>query len=114
MTVSSPRSSDGTGRLRSVAVPHVSVVVASNRSRALLDDCLAALLDQCERARAELIVARDDDDEGLAAIAEAYPSVRVVPVKRGATIPELRGAGMRKATGDIVLLTEDHCVPGPR
>ena len=114
MTVSSPRSSDGTGRLQSVAVPHVSVVVASNRSRALLDDCLAALLDQCQRARAELIVARDDDDEGLAAIAQDYPSVRVVPVRRGATIPELRGAGMREATGDIVMLTEDHCVPGPR
>jgi len=114
MTVSSPRSSDGTGRLQSFGTPHVSVVVASNRSRALLDDCLAALLDQCQRARAELIVARDDDDEGLAAIAEAYPSIRVVPVKRGATIPELRGAGMREATGDIVMLTEDHCVPGPR
>ena len=114
MTVSSPRSSDGTGRLRSVAVPHVSVVVASNRSRTLLDDCLAALLDQCERARAELIVARDDDEEGLRAIAEAYPSIRLVAVKRGASIPELRGAGMRVATGDIVMLTEDHCVPGPR
>jgi GT2 family glycosyltransferase len=92
----------------------VSVVVASNRSRDLLDDCLAALIDQCQRARAELIVARDDDDRSLAALAEAYPTVRVVPVKHGATIPELRGAGMREATGDIVMLTEDHCVPGPR
>ena len=114
MTVSSPRSSDGTGRLRSLAVPHVSVVVASNRSRALLDDCLAAMLGQYERARAELIVARDDDAEGLRAIAKAYPSIRLVPAKRGASIPELRGAGMREATGDIVMLTEDHCVPGPR
>jgi GT2 family glycosyltransferase len=94
--------------------PHVSVVVASNRSRALLDDCLAALLGQCERAQAELIVARDDDEAGLQAIERAYPGVRVVPVKRGASIPELRGAGMREATGDIVMLTEDHCVPGPR
>ena len=109
-----PRSSDGSGRLASLAVPHVSVVVASNRSRALLDDCLASLIGQCERARAELIVARDDDPAGLEAIATAYPSVRLVPVKRGASIPELRGAGMREATGDIVMLTEDHCVPGPR
>jgi glycosyltransferase involved in cell wall biosynthesis len=96
------------------AAPHISVVVASNRSRALLDDCLAALLDQCERARAELIVARDDDEDGLESIAQAYPTVRVIPVKRGASIPELRGAGMREATGDIVMLTEDHCVPGPQ
>jgi hypothetical protein len=75
---------------------------------------LAALLDQCARARAELIVARDDDEEGLESVAQAYPTVHLVPVKRGATIPELRGAGMREATGDIVMLTEDHCVPGPQ
>jgi GT2 family glycosyltransferase len=111
---STSRSSDGTGRLARLAMPHVSVVVASNRTRALLDDCLAALLPQCERARAELIVARDDDDDSLDAIAQDYPGIRLVPVKPGATIPELRGAGMREATGDIVLLTEDHCVPGPR
>ena len=108
------RSSDASIRLASLAVPHVSVVVASNRSRALLDDCLASLIEQCERARAELIVARDDDESGLDAIAKTYPSVQLVPVKRGASIPELRGAGMREATGDIVMLTEDHCVPGPR
>src|SRR4051794_8147728 len=111
--ITTPRSSDAT-RLASLAVPHISVVVASNRSRALLDDCLAALIGQCERARAELIVARDDDEAGLEAIAKAYPSIRLVPVKGGATIPELRGAGMREATGDIVMLTEDHCVPGPQ
>ncbi|MDB4882083.1 MAG: glycosyl transferase family 2 [Gemmatimonadetes bacterium] len=112
--MTNPRVSDGAGRSARESVPHISVVVASNRSRALLDDCLAALLDQCERAQAELIVARDDDEEGLESIALAYPTVRVVPVKRGASIPELRGAGMREATGDIVMLTEDHCVPGPQ
>src|SRR6476661_3319201 len=114
MTRTTPRSSDPIGRLASLAVPHVSVVVASNRSRALLDDCLNSLIGQCERARAELVVARDDDEAGLEAIAKAYPSVKLVPVKRGASIPELRGAGMRETTGDIVMLTEDHCVPGPR
>ena len=46
----------------SLAVPHISVVVASNRSRALLDDCRALLIGQCERARASSIIARDDDD----------------------------------------------------
>ena len=108
------RKSGETGAVDALAAPHISVVVASNRSRALLDDCLAALLGQCERAHAELIVARDDDAAGLESIAKAYPTVQLVPVKRGATIPELRGAGMREATGDIVMLTEDHCVPGPR
>jgi GT2 family glycosyltransferase len=94
--------------------PHVSVVVASNRSRSLLDDCLGALLEQCARAGAELIVARDDDEDGLEALRSAYPKVRVVAVRAGASIPELRAAGMREANGDIVMLTEDHCVAGPR
>jgi hypothetical protein len=51
--VTTPRASDAIGRLASLAVPHISVVVASNRARALLDDCLAALIPQCERGRAE-------------------------------------------------------------
>lgn len=112
--VTTPRVNEAVARQASLAVPHVSVVVASNRARGLLDDCLAALIPQCERARAELIVARDDDEGAIAVLARDYPGVRVVPVRRGATIPELRGAGMREATGDIVMLTEDHCVPGPR
>src|SRR3954469_17203069 len=98
-----PRSSDGSGRLASLAVPHVSVVVATKRSRALLDDCLASLIGQCERARAELIVGRDEDESGLDTIAKAYPSIRLIRVKSDASIPELRGAGMREATGDIVM-----------
>src|SRR6476469_8181881 len=112
--MTTPTRSSDARRLTALAVPHVSVVVASNRSRALLADCLASLIEQCERARAELIVARDDEEAGLEAIAKAYPSVKLVPVKRGATIPELRGAGMRESTGDIIMLPEDHCVPGPR
>src|SRR4051812_1491302 len=107
-----PRSSDATGRLASLALPHVSVVVASNHSRAQLDDCLASLVEQCERARAELIVARDDEDAELEALAAAYPSIKLARAVRGASIAELRGAGMREATGDIVMLTEDHSVPG--
>jgi GT2 family glycosyltransferase len=108
------RASGETAQSAPTTGPHVSVVVASNRSRALLDDCLGALLDQCERADAELIVARDDSEEGLEALRSDYPKVRVVPVRVGASIPELRAAGMMAATGDIVMLTEDHCVAGPR
>jgi hypothetical protein len=36
--------------------------------------------------------------------------VRFIAAPREATIPQLRGIGMAEATGDIVALTEDHCI----
>jgi hypothetical protein len=90
--------------------PTVSVVVASNRERALLDACLASLLPQCARQGAELIVTRAASPNEVGALARAMPQVRFVAAPRDATIPQLRGIGMAEATGDIVALTEDHCV----
>ena len=90
--------------------PSVSVVVASNRERALLDACLSSLLPQCARQGAELIVARAASPNEVAALARAMPQVRFVAAPRDATIPQLRGIGMNEAAGDIVALTEDHCV----
>ena len=90
--------------------PAISVVVASNRPRALLDACLASLLPQCERASAELIVARAGTAAELHELRTAMPDVCFVAAPPSATIPQLRGLGMAESTGDIVALTEDHCV----
>lgn len=90
--------------------PTISVVVASNRSAELLHACLESLLPQCGGAGAELIVARAGDEPEIARLLRGYPSVRVLYAPARSTIPELRGAGMAAARGDIVALTEDHCV----
>jgi len=88
-----------------------SIVIASNRDRALLGRCLEALQSQAVTHHAEVLVAR----AGLAADAESlsarFPAVRFVAAEAGAAIPRLRGLGLAAATGDPVLLTEDHCVP---
>ncbi|MDQ2665198.1 MAG: glycosyltransferase [Gemmatimonadota bacterium] len=89
----------------------ISVVVASFRDRRILDACMDALLPQCERIGAELIVSRADHAAGLEQLAKDYPAVRVISVAKGTGIPQLRGAGLATASGDIVALTEDHCVP---
>ena len=88
----------------------VSVVVASFRDRCVLDACIGALLPQCARTDVELIVARADTADAIAALARAYPTVRVIPLPVGSTLPPLRGAGLAAATGRIAALTEDHCV----
>jgi GT2 family glycosyltransferase len=85
-------------------------VVASNRERALLQACLGSLLGQCQRLGAELLVARASSPPDIAALAKTFPSVRFLAAAPDATIPELRALGMARASGDVVALTEDHCI----
>ena len=90
----------------------MSVVVASNRAPSLLRSCLASLRPQCERVGAELIVARAGPLADIAAVEEAMPAVRFLSAPSTASIPELRGLGMTSAHGEIVAVTEDHCIVG--
>lgn len=93
--------------------PRISVVIASDRSRALLDSCLHSLLEQCGRLGAEIVVARPSDLGDLAAVRRSYPGVRVVAAPERSTVPQLRSVGLAAAHGDIVAVTEDHCVADP-
>ena len=90
--------------------PTVSVVVASNRDKSLLQACLGSLLAQCQRLNAELLVARAGASSEVSALGKTYPSVRFIAAPAEATIPQLRAIGMGQAAGDIVALTEDHCI----
>jgi glycosyltransferase involved in cell wall biosynthesis len=103
----------GARGVRLAEAPTVTAVVASCRERRLLDACLASLLPQCREHGAAVVVARADTPEGVAELERAYPEVRFVPAPRDATIPQLRGQGLAEAEGDIVALTEDHCVAAP-
>ena len=89
--------------------PAITVVVASNRPRALLNACLASLVPQCERGRgAHRRARRNRGGAPRAACGHAARSLR----RRAGVCdhPDLRGLGMAESTGDIVALTEDHCV----
>ena len=92
------------------SAPTVSVVVASNRDKTLLHACLGSLLGQCQRLNAELLVARAGSPQDVAALAKTYPSIRFVNAPLDASIPQLRAIGMAQASGDVVALTEDHCI----
>jgi hypothetical protein len=59
---------------------------------------------------AELIVARAAPADEIAALSARYSTVHFVAAPMDATIPELRALAMSRATGDIVALTEDHCI----
>jgi hypothetical protein len=107
---STRRIAEAARDLRLTGSPTLSVVVASCRSRSLLDACLRSLLPQCREYSAAIIVARAADPAEIRALQTAYPEVRFVGAPATSTIPELRAAGMQGADGDIVALTEDHCI----
>src|SRR4029078_6127073 len=69
-----------------------------------------SLLGQCQRLNAELLVARAGASADVASLVKTYPSVRFVNAPGAASIPQLRAIGMAQATGDVVALTEDHCI----
>ena len=93
--------------------PAISVVVASFRDVSLLDACLSSLREQCQTHQAELIVARASTADELELLGRRFPFAQFVMCPIGASVPELRGAGLSAARGDLVALTEDHCVAAP-
>lgn len=90
----------------------MTVVVASFRGLDLLAQCLHSLRPQCATLGAELVLARPSGAP-QAALEQVAKGCRVVVAPPGATLPEIRGAGLAQASGEWVALTEDHCVAEP-
>ena len=86
----------------------ISVVVATTHPWPEIAPCLAALEPQVERLGGEIVVG-DGDGRGVDPAAVG-PTVRVV-TEVGGTVFSLRALGLAAARGEVVALTEDHCVP---
>lgn len=86
----------------------LSVVVAAWNGGAMLSQCLASLNGQTDAADTEIIVA-SNFAEGTELLREKFPRVRHLSLPAGTTVPELRAAGIRCSTGEVVALLEDNC-----
>jgi len=75
--------------------------------------CLAALDAQREAPAFDILVVHDPHLEDIAALASERPDVRFVANEGQRTPLELAARAVSEAAGDLVLLTEDHCVPAP-
>lgn len=88
----------------------LSVVIGTTQpwpeARAVLD----SVYEQAEAVSAEVVLAigRDDARPPI----EAYPLLKVIE-RPGETIFELRKHAVAQAAGEIVAVTEDHCVVAP-
>lgn len=91
--------------------PALSVVIASVNGPDYLGACLAALSRQRGGVLAEVIVADCCGPLTAERVAREYPAVRFYSMEKRLTIPQLRAFGIAHSTGDLIVMTEDHCVP---
>ncbi len=86
--------------------PVLSVVVAAWTGPDALHSCLASLRAQAV-APPEVLVARHFGGAELPPAAR--PGTVDVALPATATVPELRAAGLARATGNVIAFLEDHC-----
>ncbi len=91
----------------------LSVVVIVLGGPGNLARCLEALCSRQTQTPLEVIVPVDERHWELLQLADQYSSVRFLSVSGRRTFAELRSFGCRAAAGEIIALTEDHCIPAP-
>jgi GT2 family glycosyltransferase len=91
-------------------VTKISVVIPSVSGLPVIAECLDALSRQRGEIQAEVIVVNRCRNGTAQLIAERFPWVDLVSRGEQEGIPQLRAAGIERARGDIVVVTEDHCI----
>lgn len=89
----------------------VSVAVIGICGAAHLDRCLVALASQEGAPEVELVVVYDPALEEIPSLRPKWPHVRMVANEGQRSPLELASAAVRECQGDLILLTEDHCIP---
>src|SRR5437763_17126137 len=96
-----------------------SVVVPTYKRTSLLGRCLEALINQsiaCDKYEV-IIVTDGPDEETVKLVAEVKKQFSVCPVIRCISLETKRGpaaarnAGWKNANGQLVLFTDDDCIP---
>ncbi len=96
-----------------MAEPRVSVLVCAIAGAEHLARCLELVLAQEGPAPHEILAVADPNLPGIAALAPRFPTVRIIRNEGQSTPIEIASRALREATGDLLVLTEDHCRPAP-
>jgi len=89
----------------------LSVVVVVLEGGAGLERCLRALHLQAATSSIEVLVPWDTTRGAIPNLPGLEGTVRFQLVEGPCTYAELRAQGIRQSSGEIVALTEDHCLP---
>ncbi len=88
---------------------NLSVVIPSVNGVPILLECLDALRAEANSGIAiEMLVVDRSGDGVRRAVRERFPEATILPIGRGATIPEMRALAFDQARADAVAVIEDH------
>lgn len=90
----------------------LSVVVPAVNTLDDVTGALGALAAQTD-ATLEILVVNRLGDPVAAEVGRRFPGVRVLPVSKETTIPQMRAKAFDAATGDAVAVIEDHVIVPP-
>jgi glycosyltransferase involved in cell wall biosynthesis len=90
--------------------PKISVVIASVNGAKSLADCIASFVNQPHGNEVEIVVAESSDNDLATKLCAEYPTVRLFHFAETKSIPDLRAVGLLNASGDVLAMTEDHCL----
>ena len=91
--------------------PKISVLVIAICGESYLLRCLAALHNQVDVCHIEIVVAYDIRLRNIHEVQDKYPEIKMVTLEDMDTPEELSTLGINKTNGDIIAMTEDHCIP---
>ena len=89
----------------------ISVINVSLLGSPLLDESLRALGRQHGNGNAEIIVVSGPQNVPGEKLKQEFPQVKFLQSPGRLGIPQLRALGMTQATGNIIAITEDCCIP---
>jgi glycosyltransferase involved in cell wall biosynthesis len=90
----------------------VSVIIPTYNRARRIGCCLTALREQDFERRFEILVVNDGSTDNTLEVLSSYPEARVI-TQNNAGPAAARNHGVREATGEIVLFTDDDCEPYP-
>jgi glycosyltransferase involved in cell wall biosynthesis len=90
----------------------VSVVVPTLNGARRIGHCLDALQQQTRERDVEIVVVNDGSVDNTASVVESYSGVRLI-TQANAGPAAARNRGALEARGEIILFTDDDCVPTP-
>lgn len=88
----------------------ISVIIASVNGLPCIDECLSALEQHRGEHDTEIVVVDCCQDGTPEHIKKHFPHVKLLQIPERLGIPELRAIGMAHASGDIIVIIEDHCI----
>ncbi len=90
--------------------PTVSVAVVGICSARHIERCLDSLDQQIDAPQFDVVVAFDPQIAGVDELAKRRPNVRFVSNIGQRNPLELASRALKESKGDVMLLTEDHCI----